>query len=77
MTSFPAERIGLRGLGCIAEGLWADLVLFDPATVADNTTPGQPDAPPTGIKGVLISGQVVAREGRIVSGERRGRVLRR
>ena len=77
MTSFPAERIGLADVGRIAEGGWADLVLFDQATVADNTTPDRPDVPPTGIQAVLISGQVIAQDGQIVSQERRGRVLRR
>ena len=76
MTSFPAERIGLEGVGRIAEGGWADLVLFDPGKVADNTTLNQPDAPPTGMRAVLIGGQVVAQDGQIVSRERRGRVLR-
>ncbi len=77
MTSFPAERIGLADVGRITEGGWADLVLFDPATVADNTTPDRPDVPPTGIRAVLISGQVMAQDGQIVSQERWGRVLRR
>ena len=77
MTSFPAERIGLADVGRIAEGAWADMVLFDPATVADNTTPERPNAPPTGIRTVLISGQVVAQDGQIVSQERMGRILRR
>ena len=77
MTSFPAERIGLADVGRIAEGVWSDLVLFDPATVADNTTPDRPDAPPTGIRAVLISGQVVAQDGQIVGQQRWGRVLRR
>jgi len=77
MTSFPAERIGLEGVGRIAEGGWADLVLFDPATVADNTTLTRPAAPPTGIRAVLIGGLVVAQDGQIVSRERQGRVLRR
>ena len=77
MTAFPAERIGLTGVGRIVEGGWADLVLFDPAAVADNTTPSRADAPPTGIRAVLVSGHVVAQDGRIVSAERRGRVLRR
>jgi N-acyl-D-aspartate/D-glutamate deacylase len=44
MTSFSAERTGLTGVGRIAEGFWADLVLFDPQTVADRTTPEQPNA---------------------------------
>lgn len=76
MTAFPAERIGLQGVGRIAEGLWADLVVFDPKTVADNTTSSRPDAPPSGIAAVLISGQVVARDGEVVSERRHGRVMR-
>jgi N-acyl-D-amino-acid deacylase len=77
MTAFPAERIGLADVGRVAEGAWADLVLFDPATVADHTTPARADAPPTGIRAVLVSGQVVAQDGEIVGRERPGRVLRR
>lgn len=77
MTSFPAERIGLTKVGRIAEGQRADLVLFDPQTVADNTTAERSDAPPTGIRAVLISGQVVARDGQVISSQRWGRVLRR
>lgn len=84
MTSFPAERIGLRDVGRIAPGCFADLVLLDPATVADNTRPGCADAPPSGIHAVLISGEVVARRDgagaagcAIRPGVRRGRLLRR
>ncbi len=76
MTSFPAQRMRLPDVGRVAEGGWADLVLFDPATVADRTTRDRPDAPPAGIRAVLLSGQVVARDGRIVSQDRLGRVLR-
>jgi N-acyl-D-amino-acid deacylase len=77
MTSFPAQRIGLTDVGRIAEGLWADIVVFDPEKVTDNTTRECPDAPPTGIEAVLISGQVVAHHGEFVGGPRRGRLLRR
>jgi len=76
-TSLPAERVGLKGTGRIAEGAWADLVVFDPAAVGDNTTPGNPEAPPSGVRTVLISGRVAVRDGKAVPGERRGRVLRR
>jgi N-acyl-D-amino-acid deacylase len=76
MTSFPADRMGLSDVGRIVEGAWGDLVLFAPETVADNTTPAHSDAPPSGIQAVLISGRVVAQEGRLVSPQRWGRVLR-
>jgi len=77
MTSYPAQRMNLAGVGRIAAGAAADLVLFDPATVADRTTREQPDAPPAGIHAVLIAGQIVAQAGRLLPGPRRGRVLRR
>lgn len=77
MTAFSADRTGLTDVGRIAEGFWADLVLFDPQTVADRTTPEHPDASPAGIQAVLIGGQVVARDGKMLPGHRHGRVLRR
>lgn len=77
MTSLPAERIGLPDVGRIAPGKWADLVLFDPRTVADNTAPGRADAAPSGIKAVIISGEPVLSDGAMLPGPRRGRLLRR
>jgi N-acyl-D-amino-acid deacylase len=77
MTSYPAQRMNLAGIGRIAEGAAADLVLFDPATIADRTTRDRPDVPPAGVHAVLIAGQIVAQEGRVLPGPRRGRVLRR
>jgi N-acyl-D-amino-acid deacylase len=76
MTSFSADRIGLKDIGRISEGLPADLVVFNPQTVADNTTPEQCAVPPSGIEGVLISGDIVAQKGELNWGVRRGRVLR-
>lgn len=76
MTGWPAERLGLADTGHIAEGVWADLVLFDPDTVAHRDISGKP-ATPTGICAVLISGNVVAQDGQIVSQEKHGRVLRK
>ena len=77
MTSLSAQRLGLDDIGQVAEGVWADLVVFDPHTVADHTTPERPDAPPTGIQTVFLSGHPVVQDGKIVDRQRRGRVLRR
>jgi N-acyl-D-amino-acid deacylase len=77
ITSFPAERIGLPDVGRVAEGVWGDLVVFDPETVIDHATPECPTAGPTGIKAVLISGRIAAIDGQVAGGERHGRVLRR
>jgi N-acyl-D-amino-acid deacylase len=77
MTSMPAERIGLTDVGRIAPGRFADLVLFDPARIADNTTPAHSEAAPSGIRSVLISGEVVASDGAVTAKQRRGRVIRR
>jgi N-acyl-D-amino-acid deacylase len=77
MTSFSAERVGLAEVGRIDEGMRADLVLFDPDTVADNTSLEQPAAPPTGIEAVLLGGNIVAQRGRLADGKRCGQVFRR
>jgi N-acyl-D-amino-acid deacylase len=76
MTSFPAQRIGLTEIGEIQSGHFADLVAFDPDTVADNTTYEDFSAPPSGIEWVMISGEVVAERGALISDHRCGRVLR-
>jgi N-acyl-D-amino-acid deacylase len=77
MTSYSADRFGLAGTGRVVEGAWGDLVVFDPATVADNTTPERTNVPPTGIRAVLVSGEIAARDGKLEPGALRGRVLRK
>lgn len=76
MSSLPAERIGLKQVGRIVPGYFADLVVFDPNTIADNTRPEKADAHPSGISAVFISGELVANQVGVVKGKRRGRVLR-
>jgi N-acyl-D-amino-acid deacylase len=76
MTGFPAARLGLEGVGRVADGYRADLVLFDPEAVDGRATLACPDAPPAGIHAVLVAGQPVVRDGRLLPGPRRGRVLR-
>lgn len=77
MTGYSADRIGLRGVGRLAENEMADIVLFDPATIADQTSPEHPDRGPVGIRGVILSGQWVVKDGKVLSDVRAGRLLRR
>lgn len=63
MTSLPADRFGLTGRGRIAEGAWADLVVFDPANVTDRATFERPHAFPDGIEAVIVEGIVAWRGG--------------
>ena len=77
MTHASAERFGLKDVGCLAPGKAADLVLFDPRTIADN--PGgdrQAAGRPEGIRRVLLNGQTVVNNGIYVEGVRPGRVLK-
>ena len=76
MTSLPAATLGLADRGTIAPGKWADLVIFDPATVADKATFEQPFQYPVGIDTVIVNGEVVLDEGQH-TGKRPGKVLRR
>ena len=62
--------------GAIRPGAYADLVVFDPATVADRATYASPRRYPTGIRHVLVNGVPVVRDGRH-TGARPGRALRR
>ncbi len=64
LTGRPAARLRLPDRGLVREGYRADLVLFDPATVAAGSTFEEPRTLPTGIPHVLIDGRFVIEEGR-------------
>ena len=63
MTGMPAARMGLRDRGVLADGLAADLVLFDPATVRTPATYDEPRQFPIGIPYVIVNGTVVIDDG--------------
>lgn len=67
MTGLPAARLGLRDRGTIAPGQRADLVLFNPDTIADRTSLESACRPPTGIETVFVNGQKVFADGRVLS----------
>lgn len=76
MTGFSADKFGLTDRGYVREGYFADLVLFDAATVIDRGTFEDPNQYPDGIACVLVNGEEVARSGRS-TGALPGRALRR
>jgi N-acyl-D-amino-acid deacylase len=63
MSGFPAQRFGIKDRGRIATGLAADLVVFDPATVADRSTFEDPTQTAVGVDGVMVNGQWVIQQG--------------
>ncbi|WP_326823198.1 N-acyl-D-amino-acid deacylase family protein [Streptosporangium sp. NBC_01756] len=74
MTGMAAARFGLAGRGVISDGAHADLVVFDPGTVADGATFTDPLVPPSGIHSVIVAGRTVVRDG-TETGARPGAVL--
>ena len=76
MTALAADEFGLVDRGRVRVGCFADLVVFDPATVEDRATYAEPTRPAAGIDIVLVNGVPAWEHGR-PTGERQGRVLRR
>ena len=76
MTGLAARHMGFADRGTLAPGMAADLVLFDPATVADRATIADPGALSAGISKVWVNGQLVYADGQATTA-RPGKVLRR
>jgi N-acyl-D-amino-acid deacylase len=74
MTSMPAQLLGLKDRGLLREGYWADVVVFDPKTVADTATYEKPHQYPKGIPYVLVNGTVVIDNGNH-TGARPGKII--
>ena len=76
MTGMPAVKFGLKDRGSLRAGAFADLVVFDPATIADRATYADPCQFPAGIRAIFVNGVQVADNG-LHTGARPGRALRR
>jgi N-acyl-D-aspartate/D-glutamate deacylase len=76
MTAMPAQRFGLEHRGQIAEGHFADLVLFDPHTIHDTATFAEPIRPAQGIHSVWVNG-TLSYTAQGLTGNRAGRFLPR
>jgi N-acyl-D-amino-acid deacylase len=74
MSGLPAATLGLSGRGVLLEGAYADIVVFDPATVTDRATFDNPHQLSAGVREVLVNGKVTI-SGGTFTGELAGRAL--
>ena len=75
MTSLAAQRVSLKDRGLVKPGMFADITVFNPATVIDRATFEQPHQTSAGIEYVFVNGQMVLKKGQMTSA-RPGRGLR-
>ena len=75
VTSLPAQRERLRDRGLLKEGYFADITVFDPATIQDRATYEDPAQLSEGVKYVFVNGQLEFDNGRL-TGVAAGQVLR-
>jgi len=74
-SALPAQRMRLADRGVLKRGLWADVVVFDPAVIADRSTFSSPKELAVGMRWVLVNGIPVIDDGKM-TGARPGHVLR-
>ncbi len=76
MTSLPASNLGIANRGLLRPGFFADITVFDPATIQDHATFEKPRQTATGVSEVLVNGALVVHSGEHM-GAKPGRVVRR
>lgn len=75
LTSLPADNLSLTDRGRLKKGAFADVVIFDPATIADHATYDEPAQLASGVSDVIVNGGFAIRQGK-PTGADTGRVLR-
>ena len=75
MSGAVAERLGIRDRGELREGMYADILVFDPNTIIDKATYEQPHQLSVGVRYVLVNGGPVVDDGK-VTGAKPGMVVR-
>ncbi len=75
LSGLPATRLGLDHRGFLREGMFADVVVFDPATITDHATYEKPQQYATGVRDVFVNGVQVIKDGDH-TGAKPGRALR-
>jgi len=74
-TALPAQKMRLTDRGVLKQGMWADLVVFDPEKITDKATFEDPNQLSVGMDYVLVNGEPVIEEGKM-TGKLPGKVLR-
>ena len=74
LSGLPATNLGLDHRGLLKEGMFADVVVFDPATITDHATFEKPHQYATGVKDVFVNGVQVLKDGEH-TGAKPGRAL--
>src|SRR6266571_789654 len=74
LSALPATNLGLDHRGFLKEGMFADVVVFDPATITDHATFDKPHQYATGMKNVFVNGRAVLKDGEH-TGAKPGRAL--
>jgi dihydroorotase/N-acyl-D-amino-acid deacylase len=74
-SALPAQRMRFTDRGVLKEGMWADVVVFDPATIKDVATFAEPNQLSQGMEYVLVNGVPVIEQGKMTDA-RPGKVLR-
>jgi N-acyl-D-amino-acid deacylase len=74
LSGLPATNLGLEGRGFLKKGMFADVVVFDPATIADRATFEKPHQYAIGVKHVFVNGAQVLSNGEH-TGAKPGRAL--
>jgi N-acyl-D-amino-acid deacylase len=75
LTSLPAATLRIKERGKLEQGYFADVVVFDPKTIADHSTYEQPHQYATGVRDVWVNGGQVIKDGEH-TGQKPGRVVR-
>lgn len=63
LAALPMENLGITDRGRLLPGYWADIVIFDPATISDHATFEQPHQYATGVRDVFVNGVQVLKDG--------------
>ena len=82
MTLMPAQTLEasvpqMKKKGRIQVGMDADIVVFDPKTIADKATYTEPNQPAVGVQAVLVDGELIVKEGKLLTDAAPGKPIRR